>query len=120
MISKLVIYANSLSTPEQKISVVYDQVKRPLSLQLLYYYGCKVITLDSKTLRLLYNKKYKRTKTMRSRHLDGLAADLILYINGEYQTDSAAYEFLGDYWEELGGTWIARETGYDGNHFQLD
>lgn len=53
-----------------------------------------------------------------SLHALGLAADLILYIDGVYQRDTEAYRPLGEKWEELGGTWGGRFG--DGNHFSLE
>ncbi|RAP72898.1 D-alanyl-D-alanine carboxypeptidase family protein [Candidatus Erwinia dacicola] len=47
--------------------------------------------------------------------------DFNLFINGQYQTDSAAYLPLGEYWESLGGTWGGRfKSRPDGNHFSLE
>jgi len=51
-------------------------------------------------------------------HQYGLAADLSLYINGVYQTDTEAYRPLGEEWERRGGTWGGRFK--DGNHFSLE
>lgn len=54
-----------------------------------------------------------------SLHYMGLANDLALYVQGEYQRDTAAYTVLGEYWESLdpdckwGGRWN------DGNHFSV-
>lgn len=58
-----------------------------------------------------------------SLHLDGLAADLNLYINGEYQAASESHQALGDYWKSLhplcrwGGDFRPRR---DGNHYSLE
>jgi D-alanyl-D-alanine carboxypeptidase len=54
-----------------------------------------------------------------SLHTIDLAADLRLYVGGEYQTESDAYSPLGIYWEELGGSWGGRFSNPDGNHFSL-
>lgn len=64
----------------------------------------------------------------RSNHLVSLAIDLRLFINGVYQTDSAAYKAMGDYWKSLHP--LARWGGDfhdahgrpkpDGNHFSLE
>ena len=57
-----------------------------------------------------------------SLHRIRLAVDLNLFINGQYQSDSAAYKPLGDYWKALhpdccwGGDFKSRP---DGNHFSL-
>ena len=56
-----------------------------------------------------------------SLHLIGLAADLSLFINGQYQSDSAAYTQLGLYWERMGDDhkWGGRFKNVDGNHFSI-
>lgn len=55
-----------------------------------------------------------------SLHTQRLAVDFNLFINGVYQTDSAAYLPLGEYWESVGGSWGGRFAKPDGNHFSLE
>ncbi|WP_085841455.1 M15 family metallopeptidase [Enterobacter asburiae] len=55
-----------------------------------------------------------------SLHTQRLAVDFNLFVNGQYQTDSAAYKPLGEYWESIGGTWGGRFSKPDGNHFSLE
>lgn len=62
-----------------------------------------------------------KSQTMSSRHLDGLAVDLLLFKDGRYLTASEEYEALGVFWEMIrpglnvwGGRWKMR----DGNHFE--
>lgn len=61
-----------------------------------------------------------------SLHEIGLAADLLVYKQGVYLTDSAAYGELGQYWELWGKAqslplaWGGRFTSPDGNHFSLE
>lgn len=55
-----------------------------------------------------------------SLHTIRLAIDLNLFKQGVYQTDSAAYEPLGVFWESLGGSWGGRFRKPDGNHFSLE
>lgn len=63
-----------------------------------------------------------------SLHLLGLAADLNLYINGDWQQNSEAFRPLGDYWKTLhplarwGGDFRDRlgRPKPDGNHFSLE
>ncbi|MEB5958816.1 M15 family metallopeptidase [Enterobacter sichuanensis] len=55
-----------------------------------------------------------------SLHTQRLAVDFNLFINGQYQTDSAAYKPLGEFWESLGGAWGGRFSRPDGNHFSLE
>lgn len=54
-----------------------------------------------------------------SLHRQRLAVDFNLFINGEYQTDSAKYKRIGEYWESIGGAWGGRFSKPDGNHFSL-
>ncbi len=54
-----------------------------------------------------------------SLHTERLAVDFNLFLDGEYQSDSTAYEPLGLYWESIGGSWGGRFTKADGNHFSL-
>lgn len=62
-----------------------------------------------------------------SLHLIGLAADLSLFVHGEYQQDSSAYRQLGVYWEQMEGDhcWGGRfkdkqgNPAPDGGHFSI-
>lgn len=56
-----------------------------------------------------------------SLHCERLAIDLNLFNDGVYQTDSAAYKPLGEYWEKLGPEccWGGRFSKPDGNHFSI-
>lgn len=57
-----------------------------------------------------------------SLHLLCLAVDLKLFINGVYQTDSAAYKSLGDYWKSLNPLcrWGGDFSKPDGDHFSIE
>ena len=54
-------------------------------------------------------------------HIDGsfhykrLAIDLNLFKDGIYLTDSEDHIEIGEFWEDLGGTWGGRFK--DGNHY---
>lgn len=58
-----------------------------------------------------------------SLHHSGLAADILLYKDGVYLTDTNAYRFLGEWWEQHGKeqnlplAWGGHFQ--DGNHFSL-
>src|SRR5689334_23182310 len=60
-----------------------------------------------------------------SLHESGLAADILLYRDGNYLMDTADYRELGEAWEALGTelkldlAWGGRFTKPDGNHFSL-
>lgn len=80
-------------------------------------------------------KKYVvegKSKTMNSRHLDKLAADLVLVKDGMVITDGEVFRPLGVYWESLGGRWGGRfglenlpraeqdaKLGWDSPHFEF-
>lgn len=55
-----------------------------------------------------------------SLHTQRLAVDFNLFIDNQYQTDSAAYKPLGEFWESIGGAWGGRFSKPDGNHFSLE
>lgn len=62
-----------------------------------------------------------------SLHVERLAIDLNLFLDNVYQTDSAAYQRLGEFWESLGAdcAWGGRfkdsagRPRPDGNHFSI-
>ena len=73
------------------------------------------------------------SKTMNSKHLDGLAVDLAfiedIEDDGKINWDAEKYRPLGEYWESLGGRWGGRFgddpttnkiEGWDLGHFELD
>jgi len=59
-----------------------------------------------------------------ARHIDNsthyyrLGIDINLFINGEYMTETINYSKLGEFWEEMGGSWGGHFG--DGNHFSLE
>lgn len=57
------------------------------------------------------------TNNASSLHLDGLAADMNLYLFGQYLTKTEDHAALGEYWESIGGSWGGRFE--DGNHYSL-
>ncbi len=54
-------------------------------------------------------------------HYKRLAIDFNLFRNGVYLTETSDHEFMGIFWEKLGGTWGGRfsedERKKDGNHY---
>jgi hypothetical protein len=103
LISELVLWAN-----EQGMEVAYDQVKRTLlEANANAASGAGIST---------------------SLHLDGLAADLLLYIGGVYQPDSSAHIVLGQKWKSMhplcrwGGDFrdAKGKAKPDGNHYSVE
>ena len=54
----------------------------------------------------------------RSNHKLRLAVDLNLFKDGHYLSETIDHEFLGLFWEEMGGAWGGRFN--DGNHYSLE
>lgn len=52
-----------------------------------------------------------------SLHKSGLAIDINLFLDGKYLRKTGDHEFLGEYWESIGGAWGGRWG--DGNHYSL-
>lgn len=57
-----------------------------------------------------------------SLHNRGLAADLLLYINGVYQSNTLAHEPIGAYWKTLHplNRWGGDFSKPDGNHYSME
>ncbi|WP_413502319.1 M15 family metallopeptidase [Serratia proteamaculans] len=91
-----------------------------------------ILWADEKGYRLTFGEAYrtpeqaalnakKGSGISNSLHTKRLAVDLNLFINGKYQTNSAAYLPLGEFWESIGGSWGGRfRDRPDGNHFSLE
>ncbi|MDV2101495.1 M15 family metallopeptidase [Serratia marcescens] len=91
-----------------------------------------ILWADEKGYRLTFGEAYrtpeqaalnakKGSGIRNSLHTKRMAVDLNLFINGQYQTNSAAYLPLGEYWESIGGSWGGRfRDRPDGNHFSLE
>lgn len=63
-----------------------------------------------------------QSRTMNSRHLLGLAIDLLLFKGDRYLTKTEEYRELGEWWENLRpgrNVWGGNFDGFpDGNHFE--
>ncbi|MEX3171572.1 M15 family metallopeptidase [Serratia proteamaculans] len=91
-----------------------------------------ILWADEKGMRVTFGEAYrtpeqaalnakKGSGISNSLHTKRLAVDLNLFINGQYQTNSAAYLPLGEFWESIGGSWGGRfRDRPDGNHFSLE
>ncbi|MCW6545520.1 M15 family metallopeptidase [Yersinia ruckeri] len=102
-----------------------QQLFTQLTAQLIQWAG-------ERGYRLTYSEAYRTAEQAalnaksgkgisNSLHTQRLAVDFNLFINGQYQTKSEAYQPLGEYWESLGGSWGGRfKSNPDGNHFSLE
>jgi len=77
--------------------------------------------------------KSGKSKTLNSKHLDKLAADIVIFKNGVAILSGPEYRPLGEFWESLGGRWGGRfgledqpkevqdkELGWDCCHFEYN
>jgi len=55
-----------------------------------------------------------------SLHYSRLAIDLNLFKEDVYLTETSDHEFLGEFWESIGGSWGGRFSNPDGNHYSLE
>ena len=59
------------------------------------------------------------SKTSNSKHLQKLAADINLFIDGVYTTEKQDYKGLAEYWKSLHKDNVAGyDWGWDAQHFQ--
>lgn len=92
---------------------------RTTEQQLLYFEGYSIQKIGSD---LKFVQTARKTKTLQSKHLDKLAIDLNVFIEGIYTVDKSKLQPIGDYWESLnelnqwGGNWA---TFLDTPHFQM-
>jgi len=64
--------------------------------------------------------KTGKSKTMNSRHLQKLAIDINLFVDGKYRYDKEAYKLLAEYWKTLHQDNVAGyDWGWDANHFEM-
>jgi len=112
-VALLILKANSLG-----INLTFGEAYRTLDQQELYFYGKTVRTEDCRLELISVNK---RTRTMKSNHLNRLAVDFNFFIDGILAyTNPLVYE-LGSYWEGLdplnrwGGNF---KNFFDAPHFE--
>ena len=64
--------------------------------------------------------KSGKSKIVDSKHLNKLAIDINLFINGEFTTNEHYYRKLGDFWRSLDSECVSgSDWNWDFNHFQL-
>jgi hypothetical protein len=54
-----------------------------------------------------------------SLHYSRLAVDFNLFKDGVYLTETEDHKPLGQFWEQIGGSWGGRFSNPDGNHYSL-
>jgi len=112
-VALLILKANSLG-----INLTFGEAYRTIAQQVLYYHG-KSLREEDNRLELI--SVSKRTRTMKSNHLNRLAVDFNFFIDGILTyTNPLVYE-LGSYWESLdplnrwGGNF---KNFFDAPHFE--
>ena len=60
----------------------------------------------------------KSYSSANSNHKQRLAMDFNLFKDGKYLTSTEDHRKLGEYWEDIGGSWGGRF--HDGNHYSLE
>jgi len=53
-----------------------------------------------------------------SNHYIKLAADINLFKDGKYLTETEDHKLFGKFWEEMGGSWGGKYQ--DGNHYSIE
>ncbi len=108
MVSDFLLYARNLFNGKQ-----YSHMK-DIYLKVAEWYR----TPEQQRLKVISGA----SKTLRSKHLKGLAVDLLIYKAGQPIYQSPVYGVMGAYWESLGGVWGGRwkmpNGSYDVGHFE--
>ncbi len=95
MVTRLLAYAHL----HPHVSLIISEVWRPQVVQDYY---------------VAQGKSWTR----RSKHTQKLAVDLFLFLDDNLTWNPKDYEFLGEYWEKIGGEWGGRWRSRDAVHFQ--
>lgn len=64
--------------------------------------------------------RQKATKTLKSKHIIGLAVDLQIMKDGQPIYKTPIYELIGQYWIGIGGTWGGEWKWRDEMHFEYN
>ena len=104
---------------------------REKQAKFLIYVSKLVAFAYSQNIRIFVNEWYRtkerqeqlvkegKSLTMNSKHLDGLAVDLVILKDGQASWNCKDYEPLGEYWEQhLGQTWGGNWKQKDCVHFE--
>ena len=102
---------------ENGYQLTIGEALRTQDQQMLYFEGLSVVKIGGNTHLA---KTTRKTQTLASKHLDKLAIDLNVFINGVYRTDKESYKELAEYWKSLHPENVAGyDWGWDANHFQM-
>ena len=110
-VAKLIVWADA-----NGFKLTEGEGYRTVDQQRLYYHGFEVAEING---GLVLRPAPKRSKTMNSKHLQRMAHDFNVFVDGEYTNDVEKIRPLGEYWKSLdednvwGGDW-----GWDPGHFQ--
>jgi len=64
--------------------------------------------------------KSGKSKTMKSKHLLGLAVDFALFKDGKFLIDNPLYNIMGMKWKAMGGVWGGDWSFHDPYHFEYN
>lgn len=93
-IGRLILYATGMG-----VGLTQGEASRPQAMQYLYFYGYTIRIKDGIPVLI---KARRRSKTLKSKHLDKLAKDFNFFIDGKYTRKShPMITALGEYWEGL-------------------
>jgi hypothetical protein len=102
---------------ENGIELTFGEALRTPEQQLLYFEGFTIQKIGS---NLHFVKTDRKTKTLKSKHLEKLAIDLNIFIDGVWKTDKESYRPIAEYWKSLHPS---NDCGYfwnwDFNHFEM-
>jgi len=121
--AKLILYAFSI----KGYKLTLGETLRTKDQQMLYFEGK---TLEKYGFEVKVVQAKRKSKTMISRHLDKLAGDLNLFVNGVLSNNPKDYQPLGEFWMSLhpdnvwGSDWNRNhsyldETFQDPYHFEM-
>ena len=111
-VAKMILWAF-----ENGMELTGGELLRTNEQQLLYFEGFSIQKIGS---NLHFVKTDRKTKTLKSKHLEKLAVDLNIFIDGVWKTDKETYRKISEYWKNLnplndcGYFW-----GWDFNHFEM-
>ena len=111
LLGRLIGFAES-----RGLKIVLKEAYRPTAWQFILFHGLDIV-LNGDRIKV----EGGRTKTKNSKHMEGVAADIVLFkADKKSLAEPEDYRVLGDYWKRLdyrcvwGGDW-----GWDSDHFQL-